>query len=208
MPVALLNLSGKYTWGKAALSWQLPNQDVPDTVYIYPISGTGAARRANAAYVRECPLHDAPSGLSFEPQAMSAHDVAQAEYLVFLGPSNEPSPNLEGLLSNPEFTVSVIVGSATVFYEIITKKTEEGFDKHIITLQSNFSIARGILGYSFQAGGQRFAAAFPGEIKRGKQKYPPFFTRTDANVRVEVVGGKNSDISTVEKRLTRLPFCK
>jgi len=208
MPVALLNLSGKYSWGKAALSWQLPNQDVPDTVYIYPISGIGAARCVNAAYVREYPLHNAPSGLSFEPQSTSTYDVARAEYLVFLGQSDEPSPNLEDLLSKPEYIVSVIVGSATVFYELKTIKTVDGFDRHIITLQSNFSIAQGILGYSFHAGGQRFTAAFPGEIKRGKQKYPPFFTRADANVCVEVVGGKNSDVAIVKKRLTRLPFCK
>ena len=204
-PVALLDLSGRYTRGDVSLSWKFPPQ-APDTVYICPIYGADAARRANTAEMSELLLRDATSGTRFAPRLRSPHDVTLCEFLVFLGRRGEPLPNLEKLLDNPAYTVTVTVGAAVVYYQIKTQKAENGFEKHDITLQSAYSIEQGILGYSFMSGGRRYSAAFPGAIGRGKSKFPPFFTREGANVQVEVVSGANSDVSAVAKKLSGFPF--
>jgi hypothetical protein len=151
-------------------------------------------------------LRDVPSGTRFKHQVKSVHDVVRCEFLVFLGQSGEALPELDRLINTPEYIVTVIVGSAKVFYEIKAKRVENGFEKHIVTIQSAYSMEQGILGYTFLYAGQRFSTAFPGEIVRGKRKYPPFYTCPAANVLVEVVGGSNSEVSTETKKLSRFLF--
>ena len=103
------------------------------------------------------------------------------------------------MIENPAFTIGVTVGHATVHYCIKSKKVENGFEKHIITLKSAFSLDKGILGYSFTYAGQPFTAAFPGVIERGRRKYPPFFTRAGANVHVQVVNGESAEVYAILK---------
>ena len=80
------------------------------------------------------------------------------------------------------------------------QKTEFGFERHIIKIQSAYRIESGVLGYSFVSDGYVFTSAFPGAIERGKRKYSSFFTKADANVQVKVVNGENADISIEEKK--------
>lgn len=197
-PVAFLNLTGKYVNGEVSLSWKYPPQS-PDTVYILPVYGTGLARRANTAEISEYMLRDVTTGTKFKHQVRSAHDVTRCEFLVFIGQSGEDLPAVERLLDNPAFAVTVTVGCATVYYDVKTSKAENDFVKHIITVKSSFRMEQGILGYSFTSGGRRFFAPFPGAIERGKRKYPPFYTRTGADVLVEVVNGTNADVEILNR---------
>ncbi|MCL2386869.1 MAG: hypothetical protein FWC89_04870 [Defluviitaleaceae bacterium] len=200
-PIALQNISGKYANGEVVISWKFPPHS-PDTVYVVPVYGVGAGRRANAAEMQEYPLRDATSGTKFKHTVRSAFDVTRCEFLVFLGQGSADLPDLERLLDNPAFTVTVTVGYATIYYDVKTSKSENDFVKNIITLKSAFSLEEGILGYSFTSGGRRFSAPFPSVIERGKRKYPPFLTRANADIRVEVVNGTNADVQAVSKSLS------
>jgi len=194
--VPLIDLSGRFLNGEVALSWKHPPR-APDTVFIYPIYGTGYSRRASVQEMSERLLRDASSGTRFRHQFRSPYDVTRCEFLVCLGSSDEMLPDPERLIDDPAFTVTVTVGSAMVYYNVKSQRMENGFEKHMLTLQSAYSLEPGILGYSFMVAGQRFSTAFPGPIDRGKRKYPPFFTPFDAGVRVEVVCGTNADVMAV-----------
>ncbi|MCL2577105.1 MAG: hypothetical protein FWE27_03535 [Defluviitaleaceae bacterium] len=204
-PIALLNLSGKYVNGEVSLSWKYPPQS-PDTVYVLPVCGTGATRRANTTEMSEHMLRDVTSGTKFKYQFRSPHGVMRCEFLVFLGNSGDDIPNMERLLDNPALTVTVTVGNAIVFYDVKTTKVENDFVKHIITLKSSCSMEQGILGYSFASCERRFSAPFPGAIERGKRKYPPFYTRVGSDVFVEVVNGTNADVQTIAKPISTFLF--
>jgi hypothetical protein len=197
--VALLDLSGRYVNGEVSLSWKFPPY-APEAIYIYPIYGNGSERRVSVAGMSERLLRDAPAGVRFKHHVNSPRDVTRCEFLVFLGQSGERPPELESLMDDPGYTVTVTVGSATVFYWIKSKSVENGFEKHIISLRSDYSLEQGILGYSFASVGRRFATVFPGPIDRGKHRYPPFFTYAGANVLVEVVRGANTDVQAIARK--------
>jgi hypothetical protein len=197
-PVSLLDLSGRYVNGEVSLSWRYP-PGAPDTIYIYPIYGISSERKVSISGMTQQLLRDAPFGYKFVHQVSNPRDVTRCEFLVFLGTGGETPKMLENMIDNPDYTVTVIVGSATVFYSIKTKKIENDFEKHIISLKSDYSMEPGILGYTFTSVGQQFTAAFPGTIERGKYKFPPFFTYVGAHVSVRVVGGTNADVYAVAK---------
>ena len=196
----LLNISGRYSKGFVDFSWSLPNGAL-DTIYIYPIHRGGYKRFVKENDYQAHKLRDAKRGVRFKYNVRNEYDVMRSEFLVFLAAKEDRRPDLNELINDPKCTVSVPVGSAKVYYEIKSKKIESGFMRHTITVQSSNSLENGILGYSFWFGGKSFQVAFPGGIKQGKQKYPPFFTFEDHNVSVEVVVGKTSDVSTEEKKI-------
>jgi len=203
-PVPVNDLSGKSMHDKVSLSWTCP-RDAPEdanAVFICPIIGTGLSRKVNENSVEERLLCNAATGAIVNNQAISRFDVSRCDFLVFLAQSGSPLPEFRSLIGNPKFTVSVTVGSATVYYRPKTVNVENGFAKHIITLKSGFSIEEGILGYTFFTAGRRFPAQFPGAIERGKRKYPPFLTRNeatgaDADVQVEVVNGSKANVTVI-----------
>jgi hypothetical protein len=197
--VAFESLSARYSNGEISISWKFPPQ-APDTVYILPIYSVGHTRRAGVAEMSEHLLRDVVSGTRFKYAVKSPCDVTRCEFLVFLGNSDESRPDFSKLIENPAFTVKTTVGHATVYYDIKSKKAENNFAKHIISLHSSYTLEEGILGYTFTTAGQRFSAPFPGAVKRGKRKYPPFFTKTGEDVTVEVVGDANADVAAIRRK--------
>lgn len=202
-PLPFSELRGKYAAGEVALSWKYP-PCAPDSVYIIPVYGTGPARRANVSELSERPLRSAAGGCRFKFQGRSVYDVMRCEFLAFLGESGYNNPDLDALLKEPRFSVSLSVGRAHVGYWVDTKKSDRGFERHVISLDSGYSIEKGILGYSFSTGLQTFSAPFPGAIAKGRTTYPPFFTRAGSYVRVGQVDGANAEVTSEVKRIFRL----
>ena len=204
-PVPVVDLGGRYVGGEVALTWSFP-PGAPDTVYIIPVIGTGAAKRANPNEMTERPLRNVSAGMRFAYQNRSAHDVTRCEFLVFLGPGGEALPNFASMINNPAFTINVTVGRAHVYYWIDTKSVEHGFDRHVLSLESSFSIEEGILGYSFSCGLQTYNVPFPNAIKRGKHKFMPFFTPQGSYIGVGIVDGANAEITSEVRKIFKLPF--
>ena len=204
-PVPVVELAGRYVGGEVLLSWGFPS-GAPDTVFILPVVGTGSAKRAVTNEMTERPLRSAASGTRFTYQHRSTHDVTRCEFLVFLGPSGEPLPNFTNMFDNPAFTVNVTVGRARVFYWVETKAVELGFNRHVLSLESSFSIEKGILGYSFSCGNITFSVPFPESIKRGKHRFPPFFTPQMSYISVGVVDGANAEVTSELKKIYKFPF--
>ncbi|MCL2573830.1 MAG: hypothetical protein FWE34_04665 [Defluviitaleaceae bacterium] len=196
--VALLNLKAGFSGDEVVISWKYP-PNAPDTVFAYPIHSSGATRRVVASAVRQWNLRDAASGVRLKYSVSSHFDVARCEFLVFLADDGGTHPDLDRLAENPAFTVTLTAGQAKISYSIKSKKVENGFEKHIITLHSANSIEQGILGYSFFSAGRQFSATFPDVIKRGKCKYPPFLTKVGEGVAVCVVNGENPNILIIRR---------
>ncbi|MDR0272122.1 MAG: hypothetical protein LBI27_02240 [Clostridiales bacterium] len=186
---------------EVSLSWKFPT-NAPDTVYIAPIYTLGNSRKVNMPESSEHSLRNVPKGLSFRHNAKSSYDVTRREFLVYMMQSGSGIPDVDKMIDNPEFTVTVTVGSAAVFYDVKTVRAENDLFKHVITVKSQFSLEPGILGYSFNCAGRRFTAPFPGAINRGKHKYPPFFTQADADIAIQVANGTNADINAIYKKMS------
>lgn len=199
-PVALVNLKARYLDGEVIFSWTAP-PTTPDTVYILPVISVGETRRINLADVKECKLRDYVTGIRFKFDAKSSDDVTRCEFLVFLLNSDTDIPAQERLLNNSDFCVSVTAGAGTIYYDIKSKNVGSGFVRHEITLKSDCRIAEGILGYTFSSDGVKFCIPFPGGIGIGKKKYPPFFTKSDGDVYLEIVNASNSDVQMIKKPL-------
>ena len=202
-PLPFTQLGGKYAAGEVVLSWKYPSH-APDSVYVIPVYGKGITRRVNINELTERPLRSVSSEFRFRFQSRSEYDVMKCEFLAFLGERGCIKPDVEFLLKNPGFSVSVFVGRAHVYYWVDTKKSDAGFERHTISLDSGYSIEKGILGYSFSTGLQTFNAQFPESIKKGKTTYPPFFTKTGSYVKVGSVEGANAEVTSEVKRIFRL----
>ena len=204
-PVPVVDLAGRYVSGEVLLSWSFP-PGAPDTVFILPVIGSGSAKKAVTSEITERPLRTASSGIRFSYQHRSTHDVTRQEFLIFLGPQGEPLPNFENMFDNPAFTAVVTVGRAHVYYWIDKKTVEFGFERCTLSLESSFSIEKGILGYSFSCAGQMFSVPLPDSIKRGKHKFPPFFAPQGSYINVGVVDGANAEVTSESKKIYRFPF--
>ena len=204
-PVPVVDLAGRYVGGEVILSWTFP-AGAPDTVFVLPVVGTGSAKRAITNEMTERPLRNVSSGMRFAFQNRSTHDVTRCEFLVFLGPQGEPLPDFVNMFDNPAFTVCVTVGRAHVYYWINTKAVDAGFERHTLSLESSFSIEKGILGYSFSCGLQTFTVPFPDSIKRGKHKFPPFFVPHGSYIGVVAVDGSNAEVTSEVKKIYQFPF--
>ena len=202
--VPFVELGGKYAGGEVILTWKYP-AGAPESVYVLPVYGQGLARRVNIHEMTERHLRNTASGFRFKYQVRSTYDVTRCEFLAFLSQSGVAEPNTTALLKNPAFSVNVSVGRAHVYYWVDSKKVESGFEKHSISLESSYTIEKGILGYSFSTGLQAFNVPFPGAIKKGKITYPPFFTKTGSYVRVGLVDGANAEVTSEVKRIFKLP---
>lgn len=204
-PVPVVDLVGRYVGGEVLLSWGFPS-GAPDTVFVLPVVGAGSSKKAVPNEMTERPLREVSSGIRFVYQNRSAHDVTRCEFMVFLGPQGGQLPNFANMLDNPVFTVSVTVGRAHVYYWVDKKTVEFGFERHVLSLESDFSIEEGILGYSFLCGGRMFSVPFPDSIKRGKHKYPPFFTPQGSNIDVMVVDGANAEVTSELRKIYGFPI--
>ena len=203
-PVPFVELKGKYAGGEVFLSWKYPS-GAPESVYVMPVYGQGLARRVNVNEMTERNLRTTASGYRFKYQLRSTYDVTRCEFLAFLCHAGITTPNTGYLLKDPAFSVSVSVGRAHIYYWVDSKKVESGFERHTISVESGYSIEKGILGYSFSTGLQAFSVPFPEAIKKGKTIYPPFFTKSGSYVRVGVVEGANAEVTSEVKRIFKLP---
>ena len=203
LPLPFKEIQGRYASGEVVLSWKYPS-NAPESVYIMPVYGKGLTRRVNINELSERPLKTVTSEYRFKFQSKSEYDVMRCEFLAFLGERGYIRPDIEYLLKNPDFSVNVSVGRAHVYYCVDTKKSDPGFEKHTISLDSGYSIEKGILGYSFSTGLQTFNAHFPDAIRKGKTTYPPFFTRAGSYIRVGLVDGTNAEVTSEARRIFRL----
>ena len=199
-PIPMEKLTGRYTSGNVVLSWTYPT-GAPNTVYIIPVIGVGPSKRADVGRMIPCPLKSVQTGYGFSYPSRSSYDVTRNEFLVFLGNSNEPLPNFVNMYDNPAFTVYVTVGRALVYYWIDTKAVEHSYNRHVLSLESQYSIEAGIVGYSFWHGQQLFSVPIPDSLKREKRKFPPFFTPHGSNISVVVVDGANADVAFESKKI-------
>jgi len=195
-PIAMENLSAKFNNGEITLTWSFPSQ-APDSVFVVPVLGAGAARRIITQETMQYALSNVVNGVRFRHNNRSPHDVSRCEYIVYLDPAGSPMPDFSRMMHNPAFFVTMTAGKAMVYFSVKTKKAEKGFERHTISLQSQFSIEQGIMGYTFTLGHRPFSAVLPGAIISGKHKYPPFFTQEGSNINVGVIGGANPDVVAI-----------
>ena len=203
-PLPFETLHGKYAGGEVALSWKYPT-GAPDSVYILPVHGQGLSRRVNLGAMIERPLRNVASEFRFKFDSKSLYDVTRCEFLAFLCDSGLSSPDVDYLLKNPAFSIRLPVGRAHIFYWVDSKKSEAGFEKNTILIESAYTIEKGILGYSFSINKRTFKASFPDAIMKGKTVFPPFFTKTGPNIKVEVVDGTNAEVTSELRKMIKLP---
>ena len=203
-PLPFEVLHGKYAGGDVVLTWKYPS-GAPDSVYVIPVYGQGMSRRVNLGEMAERPLRNVASEFRFKFESKSLYDVTRCEFLAFLCESGINSPNVDYLLKNPAFSVRVPVGRAHIHYWVDSKKSDPGFEKHTILIESAYTIEKGILGYSYSINKRTFRTAFPDSINKGKIAFPPFFTKTGPNIKVEVVDGANAEVTSEVKRIIKLP---
>ena len=197
-PVALLNLSGRYYGQNVTITWKFP-QRAPDTVFIAPVNSQ--TKRVSVQEIQQIPLKNVTTGVSFKYIPVTIHDVTKCEFLVYMGQSGGGVPNFEYMINNPAFTVQVVIGRAHVYYWVDSKTVENGFVRHSLSLQSDFSIEDGILGYSFITDGHRYQALMPDAIGRGRHKFPPFYTLGHSHIEVGLIDGAVAEVSSERRKI-------
>ncbi|MDR1299755.1 MAG: hypothetical protein LBJ84_05835 [Oscillospiraceae bacterium] len=193
--VALIDLNGGFQDGKVRLNWRYP-PSAPESVHIYPVRRRGGmAELVMGGHISRY-LRDCPSGISFAyDDAAGGGDVKKRDFCVYLSGHNDLSPDMEALMSNGEFIVTISIGQAGVVYDIRSKTVEDGLMCHSIRLQSSAVIDEGVLGYSFDFFGVEMTAPFPGRVPQGKIEYPPIYLPTQAGLSIVLASGRNADIS-------------
>ena len=182
-PIALLNLKGSYEKDVIRLSWKAP-VGAPDTVFVCPIQVNGMKKTVDKNKLLSFVLNKQPNGLVLPHQGTTNKKLARIQYMAFLG-ERFFNPCLEDMLDNPDYIISVTVGSAKIQYSIKEKEIEKGFVQHVISLKSSCVIPFGILYYSFIIAGQRFLAALPQDVEIGETVYPPFITQPESKLNIK-----------------------
>ena len=193
--IALVNPSGKYNIrGEIEFTWGYP-VGAPDTIHIFPIKKQGGRHVADNARHVNLTLAKNKDGAVIKSTMGTSVDVSICRYLVYLSSVDERDIDTSELVNDNSFLVAVTVGRANVSYSIKTKHIGSGMDRHKITIVSQAVIEKGILGYSFWHGEQRFAVSLPTEIKQGKNEFPMFFTPTGTSINIEVVRGTSANVA-------------
>ena len=203
--IALVNPSGKYNMrGEIEFSWGYP-PGAPDTIHVYPIKMQGGRRVADTGQHNFFTLAKNKHGAVITANVESTVDVSLCRYLLYLSSQDERNIDLTSIVNDKTFVITVTVGNANISYSMKTKHVESGMDRHKITVVSQAVIAKGILGYTFWQGGQRFSVSLPTEIQRGKNEFPAFFTPLGTAVNLEVVRGTSSNV-TIKRQEKKITF--
>lgn len=196
----LINLCASYQNGKVRMTWRFP-PNAPETVYIYSVRMSGEQLELDMRTHISKDLRDCAGGLSFEYGGFSNSDVKQVIFCAFLAERNFNTPNIRSIQSQKECFVSVIIGEAYVTYDIRIKPCGDGISAHHIWVRSSSEIDAEILGYMYDFNGKNITVEFPGKISGGITEYPVIYLLETIQPVIQVVGGRNSDITVQAKKI-------